>query len=343
MLLSLILLTACQEPFGTDRHDLEGFRVAGLSASPAGGPAGTEIVPTVALVVNGKLWSDDPVSLQWHWLSSGDVERAENITTSDEADATGPAPTLIMPDGPATLFLLATSPDGTDQERVMLDLGNTAASLDPLDINVSALNVMVDGLTPEDYTLDARSSWEQTNESVIPVGGFARIGVTADTDTTVNFMVSGTAGTFFELDAHTADWATAEVLGDEFNVSDPLSAGVFTHFALGVNGRGGTAFSAFEVIVGAAPMGLFTPNGRFLETDAAVSPGTQVTGVLTLDDTAVSGVRLTNTTLVDGPVVTSSLDCDQVVDGDFDPNWLATGACTRTAVLDAMVTITAAN
>jgi hypothetical protein len=343
MLLALLLLTGCQEPFGTDRHDLEGFRVAGLSASPAGGPAGTEIVPTVALVVDGKLWSDDPVLLQWHWLNSGDVDEAEVITNADTPVATGPAPTLTMPDGPATLFLLATSPDGSAEERVMLDLGSVDATLGQLDINVRALDVMVDDLTEDDYTLDARANWEQTEQSTIPVGGFARIDVTADADTTIHFMISGTAGTFFELDAHTADWATAEVLGDEFVVSDHLSDGIFTHFALGVNGQGGTTFSPFEVIVGSAPSGFFTPNRRFIEADEVVSPGTQVTGVLVLDDTATSGIRLTNTALVDGPVVTSVLDCAQVVDGDFDPNWLATGACTRTDVADAMVTITATN
>lgn len=343
MLLALLLLTGCQEPFGTDRHDLEGFRVAGLSASPAGGPAGTEIVPTVALVVDGQLWSDDPVSLQWYWLSSGDVDEAEAITNADTPVATGPSPTLTMPDGPATLFLLATSPDGSAEERVMLDLGSVAATLDPLDINVHALDVMVDDLTADDYALKARGQWEQTNQSSIPVGGFARIDVMGDSDTTVYFMVVGTAGTFFELDAYTADWATAEVLGDEFMVSDHLSEGVFTHFALGVNGQGGSSFSPFEVVVGNTPTGLFTPNGRFVVTDSAVSPGTQVTGLLVVDDAAPSGVRLTNTSLVDGPVITSALNCAQVVDGDFDPNWLATGACTRTDVADAMITITAAN
>ena len=343
MLLSLLLLTGCQDPFGTDRHDLEGFRVAGLSASPAGGPAGTEIVPSVALVVDGQLWSDEPVSLQWHWIDAGDVDTAESITKSDTPVATGPAPTLTMPNGPVALFLLATSPDGSAEERVMLDLGSASTALEPLSGNVNALEVMVDDLTAEDYSLEARSAWEHTPQSTIPVGGFARIEVESDQNTTVNFMVVGTAGTFFELDALTAHWATAEVSGDDFSASDHLSEGVYTHFALGYNGQGGVSFSPFEVIVGDTPSGLFTPSGRFVKTDAAVTPGTQVTGLLIKDDTAPSGVRLTNTAVVHGAVVTTALDCDQQVDGDFDPNWLATGACTRTAVADALVTITAAN
>ena len=51
----LFLLLACQAPFGADRQDLTGFRVAALSAPAAA--AGDPLTPEVAVVVEGSALS----------------------------------------------------------------------------------------------------------------------------------------------------------------------------------------------------------------------------------------------------------------------------------------------
>ena len=117
MLLVLILL-GCQEPFGERRQDLSGFRIATLTASAA--KPGDTTTPLVSVVVRGRLWSDETVSLLWHWVDP-DPQEVWALSPDTPPSATGPSPSLLRPDTESWLALLAVAPDG-EEARAFLDV-----------------------------------------------------------------------------------------------------------------------------------------------------------------------------------------------------------------------------
>ena len=58
----LLALVGCQAPFGSDRHRLEGFRIAGVQLTTVDA---TSLQAAPLLVVEGRLWSDAPTDLAW--------------------------------------------------------------------------------------------------------------------------------------------------------------------------------------------------------------------------------------------------------------------------------------
>ena len=164
-------------------------------------------------------------------------------------------------------------------------------------------------------------------------------------------MILGKAGTFFELDADTADWLPAEVSVDDedITVAEPVSDGLFSGMVLALDDQGNNDLRAFDWWLGAPASGLFTSSGRWLGTDETLVPDEAsepalIQGTLTLDDEAPSGVRLEEATLVeatelseDDPYGTQALGCSHPTSGPFDPNWLLEGRCTRTQIEGATV------
>ena len=107
----LVLLMGCQAPFGSDRHRLEDFRIAGVQLEAVDA---TTLQASPLLVVDGRLWSDAPTDLAWVWLDEDD----DPATWTGRADAAGTWPTLQIPQGGGRLLLVAISPDGTSRRAV---------------------------------------------------------------------------------------------------------------------------------------------------------------------------------------------------------------------------------
>lgn len=329
MTLALLLL-ACQAPFGADRHDLVGFRVAAVAASPAGGPPGAEVTARVAIVVDGRPWSDVPVGLAWRWLSAD--EDAATWSVADAA-ATGPRPTLVRPDGADRLGLVATAPDGSEA-RAYLALPETAPAQPPLagvllDVSSDGGRVAADAVAPGEV---ARAYATYTDvPDPLPVARWM-----------------ATAGTFRERDASTADWYAADVRFDDDTATwgEPAAEGPVTFVVLATDGAGFTDCVARDVFVGDVPAGLFTAGGRFLPGDAAATGLVRAT--LLADDASPTGLRVEDAVAVEAsalpdadPYGTAALPCTVAVDGPFDPGWLLDQRCTREQVAGATVVLEA--
>jgi hypothetical protein len=196
---------------------------------------------------------------------------------------------------------------------------------------------------PAELALDARLDLASDPAETVPDGGFGRWSATVDGDPLVRWMA--TRGTFFELDRHTADWAAGDLVYDGEEIAEgrtTLDPGPITVVALALGEDGETAFLATDAYVGDEPPGLWV-HGRFLPTDAPVdwSPGDAVRGTLALDDGSPTGLVLTGAAVE--PVVTdwgtAALACAEPLQGPFDPNWLLTGICERTALDGASIVV----
>lgn len=323
-------LLACQEPFGTDRHDLVGFRVAALSVPPA--DDGAVVVPHPALVVDGRTWSDDPPALVWRWIRDLDDEFGL-------ADAVGPAPELVVPADRRTLLLVAVH--GDEEERVVLEVARPPTTFaPPTGFVVEALPLALDALAGPELALAARQDLAGAPAEQIEPGGFARLRLDVGGDPLVRWMA--TAGTFFELDRQAADWAAGDVVldDDEVEQATPLDAGTVTVVALALGAPGETAFRVFDLNVGDPGIGLRV-GGRWLPSDPV--GGEAVRGTLVADDDAPVGLRLAGAEAVTfaeaGDFGTPALACAVPRSGPFDPGWLLEGICARSDMAGAEVVV----
>lgn len=341
------VLVACQEPFGTDRHDLVGFRVAAMSVPPAS--AGQSVEPRVGLIVDGRPWADRATELGWWWVA--DPKEAEQLDLDDpEAppEASGVAPSLVVPEDRRVLALVARS--GSEVRRAVLAVAEPPSTLTPPGpISVSGLAVEVATATAEQLAIDARRNEATTGpvDAVAP-GDFARLSAAGDEATGGLIRWMATAGTFFELDPRTTDWVAGELRldGDEIDEDVPRTEtepGWVTFLALAVGAPGQTAFRATDLLVADDPAavgdGLWV-GGRFVPTDASVawSEGQQVRGTLAADDGSPCGLRLTAATAE--PVGEApALPCAVPTDGSFDPTVLLEQRCTRAELDGATVVI----
>lgn len=325
-------LLACQAPFGTDRHDLVGFRVAAVSVPPA---FATEVVvPEAALVVDGRPWSDDPVELLWYW-----VEAEEDVLAIDPLTpvaGSGPAPSLVVPGRERVLAVVATH--GGREQRAFVEVPEPPGALaDRFDIGAAGLTLTVEGAEGPELLLDARAALEPTALAEVGPGDFVRLSTQIDGDPLVRWMA--TAGTFFELERQVADWAAGDLRLDEDEIEDGrtvLDPGPVTFLALALGVPGETRFAVFDLAVGPHPPGVVV-NGRAVPTVPAVDlqPGDGVAGTLVSDDTSPTGVRLEDAVLVDLLTVdfgSDALPCQANLVGPFNPRWLLTGVCTRADV-----------
>lgn len=324
-----LLLLACQAPFGTDRHDLVGFRVAALSAEVAAGGA----EPRAAVVVDGRMWADELPELRWYRVE--DADELEALDASEEPIATGPSP--VLTDLQGTLGLIATH--SGEERRALLPL--PSAPPPTVSVATAALPLELDRVEGDELALEARGRLEATPATEVPVGGFARL--TAEVDASVRTRWMATGGTFLELDAHTADWAAGHLLLDDGELEersvDGAGAVVFVVLALADEA---TAWASADLWVGDAPPRVRV-GGLSLPVDAAVDG--PLVGTLAADDDAPVGLALEGVEAAPDPLPsvdpygTEALDCAAPVSGPFDPVWLVEGLCARGAVVGARVVV----
>lgn len=322
-----LLLLACQEPFGADRHDLVGHRIAAVEVE-----VGADAVrPRAALIDGGRTWSDAPPTLGWWWLP--DADALDALDAGSTPDARGATPTLgPVPPAAPVLALVATWSDG-DQRRAFVDLtGAPRAGARPTALVARALPLEVppegDEEAGEALELEARRRLAATDGPLAP-GGFARLvaeGVpTADT---VRWMA--TAGTFLELDPVTTDWVAGDLVLDDETVEafTPAPAGTLTFLALAL-GDGLGRFRAADVHVGVDPVGAWV-DGRWLPGDDGALPGWVV--LVAADDAPLGlavGAR------AQGP--DTPPPCGVDTGGRLVPDALLTGACGRSDLAGATV------
>jgi hypothetical protein len=329
----LWLAAGCQEPFGTDRHDLVGFRIAAVQA-PSASP-GDEIEPSVALIVDGRAWSPDNVDLRWFWVA--EAEDLIDLDPLSEPDAVGPEPLLVVPTDTRALGLIALR--NGDERRAVIEVPAPPRALPEVaSVSLSALPLQLSQLEGPELSVDARHDLEPTPASFVEEGQLARLQASLDGDpgdAVIRWM--STAGTWFELDPLVADWVPGDLLLDDDELDgEPtaLGPGPVTVLALAVGAPGETAWRATDVWVGQPPAGVRI-GGRWMAVEPAVAPaeGDAVRGVLTADDDAPTGFRLTGAALERAAAVTdwgtSALPCQVPRTGPFDPVWLLEGICPR--------------
>jgi len=307
-----LFLIACQEPFGADRHDLVGYRIAAVEVALDGEVAR----PRAALVSEGRLWSDLPPQLGWYLLDDADAI-ADSGTVPD---AISPSPTLSL--GTArVLGLRATWPDGTERLATLDLRGIARTGIRPEAIQAQPLPVDL-GEEALELGLEARRELV-AEEGPLPTGGLLRLTPErVGGGDTVRWMA--TTGTFLELDDHVTDWAHGQLALEDGLVEDwaPASPGVVSFLALSL-GAGAGRFRAADLWMGPADEPGTWVAGRWLPGEALVGP-TWVT--LSADDDAPSGLRIAGTVATPaepppGPCAAEgqALDLDVVL----------TGACAR--------------
>ncbi|MFT5455424.1 MAG: hypothetical protein ACI9K2_001903 [Myxococcota bacterium] len=331
----LLVLLACQAPFGADRQDLVGFRVAGLVVPAVG--AGDTTVPQVAIVVDGRPWSDEPVHLIWHWVEPTDAA-VSGLIADDSPDAEGPEPTLVRPKRDSRLAVVAVAQDGTEA-RAFADPATAAADW--------ALGGLTTAALPWDVRrVSAEQLEHRKRTSTVPVDGVERSGfirfeaeITGQGSDAPTVRWMSTAGTWLELDQSTADWTPGELRLDGDDIEDRAVGedGAVTVIALAVDGLGTVAFGAHDLWVGASPSGVRVAD-RWLTGDL---PSGRIAATLVADDTSPTGLALADP----GPPVdapgdpwgTATLPCGDA--GPFDPSWLLRQLCTRADVLGARIVL----
>ncbi|MBW2255786.1 MAG: hypothetical protein JRI25_14460 [Deltaproteobacteria bacterium] len=328
-LVSLLLVIAgCQEPFGSDRHDLEGDRIAAMAVDPAGAPGGDSIAARVALSVDSRPWSDEPVALDWHWLEDDDAHAVADLEPGDDADGLGPAPTLTVPEGEGTvrLALVAAFPSGRVR-RAFLDLKRDAEHTPP---RLAGLSFAPVGPVSPGDVLTVEATLEDSQAST-PM---------------VRWMTVRGRGTFTEQDRLTALWEAAEVVMDDDEVvsRDLLEVGPVTLLALAITEAGDNDFLVEDLWVGAAPTGAWTTSGRWLGSDVAPEGAGPWRGTLRAGDDAPTGLRLEDLTAApdltgEDPYGTGALPCTPPVAGPFDPSWLLESRCLRADLDGASVVV----
>jgi len=317
-------LVACLEPFGVDRHDLEDDRVAMIGVTPAQAPAGATIEARAAVMVDGLPYADAAPALTWHWLADRDTDTVTALDPDDPADATGPAPSLVVPGFAQRLALVVAYPSGAvERGFVDWDDGDERVPPEVLSLSFDPADAIESG---DHRTITAAVSIE-------------------DPVPTVRWMTVAGRGTFLEEERLVTGWDAALVVRDDGEVesSDPISDGPVSFVALAIDDRGGSGLRVEERWVGDAPTGLVTTSGRWIGADVAPTAPGPWHGVLEADDDAPTGLRLTGLTA--GPVAgtdpwgTAALPCAAPVSGPFDPTWLFLQRCTRAAVVGATVAV----
>ncbi len=327
----LFLLLACQAPFGADRQDLTGFRVAALSAPAAA--AGDPLIPEVAVVVEGRPWSDTPVALHWHWVAPT-VDAVSMLTPDTPPDAEGPRPPLVRPSEDARLALVAISPDG-EVARAFADPASEAPawSLGPLSLAALPWTVR----TLDSDTLDRRARARTSPVEAIEADGFLRFTARVDGEAeavTVRWM--STTGTWLELTPDSADWTpgTIELDGSDIETARPGDDGPVTVLALALDREGSAAFRAHDLWVGPEPAGVEI-EGRWL---AGELPEGRVQATLAADDSSPTGLALVAPEVVGDEISADPLPC---TDQAFTPTLLLTQVCTRSELIGLRVVLDA--
>jgi hypothetical protein len=333
----LLTLLACQEPFGTDRHRLEGFRIAAVDAAVHE----DGVHPSAVVVHQGRVWTEKPLRFSWYRVP--DTDAAAALTPIDPPDAEGPAP--VFPIDTALIALLVTDADGEVRRAVLAPNANSEG--------ISALRIEglpslnASGVTAEALGLDARRALTPAASSAA-AGDFVRI--TLDTTPTASVRWMATAGTFFELESAAADWAPARIVVDDevVSVSEPVEDELVSFIAVAVpsdaDSRTTPAMRLFDLAIGDVGNGFWNDRHRWIPTEASVPADADwIRATFRADDSSAFGLRLTESIAVDPPPPddppNTALPCAVAVSGPFDPDWLARGLCTRDALVGSDVMV----
>ncbi len=341
---ALAVLVACRTPFGTDRHDLVGFRVVGVEADLT---SASSVSARAVVLVDGHLWSDAAPELRWYWLPGEDpASEVDGIAIDAPADAVGPRADLALPDAlPAALGLVAIAPDG-EVDRAFLELSADAVSLPSMSgLELGELPLTVATVDGPDLDVDARRALATTPATRVPDGGFARLTVLfageVDPAVVVRWMAVDGVGTFLELEPLITDLADGTLVldGEDLDAAEPESAEMVSVVALAIGGLGVNRIGVFDLPIGEGPAGLTTSAGRFLPADDDIAAGTYLVE-LAEDDAAPSGVRVATVAPL-GADDPPDLPCGASVGAPFDPSWLADGRCTRAEVVGVPLRVVA--
>lgn len=315
-------LLGCQEPFGADRHDLRGFRVASLTAQVDG----EQVRPRVAMIVEGRAWSAEPVQLDWAFIE----EPGDSV---QEPDPVASGADVVLERTTDRLALHAwTATSSTWAELDLVDRSELA-----LQLSVERTTEQVQGLTVEQLTREARADWTSEPERAVDPGGFLRLTVSGAPQSALGrFMATGD-GTWFELEGDVADWAAAEVLIDDEDIAvEPNEPGTHTVLVASIDTTS-SGFVATDVHIGEAPQGIYV-QGRFLPGPTSAAGRTWIT--LQADDSAPSGLAFTEPAAAEPDASWSgeALGCVGV-QGPFDPDWLLQARCGRDALVGERVLV----
>jgi hypothetical protein len=333
------LLAACQEPFGTDRHDLVGFRVAGVRVQAEG----DDLRAGAAVIVQGRPWSDAPIHLAWHLV---DDLSTDHIVSLDPADAVADGPTPLLTDWADRGGVALVATHGDSRYYAVIDLSGAVGPSPALTrIDTLANPLRIDSFEADDLSLEARRTAADGDPvDAISPGDFVRLRANVDEAVRIRWMITAPGGTFLELDRRTTDWAAGAFVVDDDEVEERTIgvAGPRTLLALALDPElgGANRWVAHDLWVGEPPVGIRTPSGRWLRTDTAVA-GPFVRGTLAAADGDPTGLRLTGAESVDVDTDpgTDGLACAVPVSGRFDPTWLLEQRCARADVLGATVVV----
>ncbi|MCB9679411.1 MAG: hypothetical protein H6737_30180 [Alphaproteobacteria bacterium] len=320
MWLLLAMLAGCQAPFGRDRHDLVGTRIAAVTAEVRGG----FVEPRLALIVDGRPWSSEAAEIDWYWIDA--VGDAADIPAGTFGVGLGPAPSFaVQGDRLAVLAVL-----GDEVLRAELDVtGRSEAEVRLTTARVDGVDV--ETVAGEDLALEVRRDWSATASHSVPPGGFARFTLEGVSDGLGRFMATGD-GTFFELDHQTTDWVAGELVVDDLEIEERSVGEPGAITVVGVEiADSHSGFAATELFVGETPSGVWVAN-RFVPAEG--QPTGRVWAVLAADDASPTGIALGSVEPAD-PTDTwdaETLDCAGVSGGAFDPTWLLEHRCTRDAI-----------
>ncbi len=352
LLLGLLWLTGCQEPFDRDRHDLVGLRIAAVTAEVDD----DHVAPRIALVVDGRPWSRTAANVDWFWIE----EPGESVDRASGSLGVGfgPAPSLALPDDGAD----DDASDATDGARlaVLVELDGQVRRAElvvsgleattrrsPVELRTQVVPLDVESVDGASMGLEERRELQARSARTVDPGGFARFDVTADggeAGLQTRFMATrhAAAGTFFELDATTTDWVAGELVldDDEVETREVGPTGALTVLGLAI-GEGRSGLGVADFFVGDVPDGVWT-HGRFLSTDQAAPDAEALRGTLVADDDAPTGLGLVDLRpeAPSDPVFDASqLPCTNVVGDAFDPTWLLEQRCVRDDLLGIEVRI----
>ena len=344
-LVFLLGLVACQQPFGSDRHDLAGFRILALTTSPQGSIPGDVIVPSAHFVTADTLWSDDVVHQYWFWTEDLRPDAVWALKPTDAIEV-GPQPSLTRPNREAALVLIAIDTVG-DERRAVLSMPSERMQPAPQgELLLFSTGQKVQDQTVETLNINNRQNWDVVASSSVPANEIARFEVyhseKAAQSQKIRWMATGEFGTFFETTLTATDWVPAQmtVEDDELIVTHSVSEGVRTVAALLLDEASPRAVLYREVWLGEPKPGVWFNGHRWIgHTTNITTPGYYQV-VFAADDDSPSGLRLESASPIvfeappkDDPYGTLGLNCETQVSGPFDPTWLTLNWCLRSQVV----------
>ena len=295
-----LMFLGCQEPFSEDRHDLAGFRIAGIGVHDG--------------VAAAAVWSGVG---PWH-------EASPELLWSLDGTDIGEGFSVVVP-GEGELTLTAISAAG-EEKTARVDVSSTHP-----DLSVSRAAVVLG----DDLTLSGRRAIEgvtvQTTVSSDEAVRMVLDGV--GNGESARWMSAG--GTVMELETDAADFLAENIVFDDGTLEERTAAGdgVYPLLALSIDGLGGNRWLWVDAAVGVSDT-LVRHDGRLIVSDSEVEPGLVAA---TLVEDAVGGVALSDVVSVTDVSEQDSLPC--FPHSPMKLSWVSEGRCARPDVLGARVVL----